>query len=295
MRVASGPEPESTLLSQILVGLLHESGIPAELEEYADAASVRRALELGDADVQVGYTGEVWLTVLERADPPSDPRTSFARVREHDEDEGLLWQPPVFSRARGLDEPPADATFAFVVQGPPGAHADLRTMSDLARRLSQDPAAQLCVDPDFGRRPDGLQAVLDAYDIRRDVEVFGAAPADAVLGVAAGFCIAGLTTATDGAAWLRGQRPLRDDVGVFPAFVVAPVVRDDVRGRYAGILAAIAPFGNGLTTRRLGQWNARVEAGEPIEQVAADGAFTLLEVAGRLPALRSTPSPVAEG
>lgn len=283
VQVVTGPEPETRLLAHVLAELLREYDIPAEVTERADADAARRALELGDVDVGIGYTGEAWLQVLSRPDPPSDPRTSFARVREFEERDGLLWQRPSFARTEALDAPPADATFAFVVQGPPGVNADIRTMSQLARELGQDLTATLCVDPEFLARPDGYDAVVDAYDIRGGVRVFEVSPSDAVLGVAAGDCVAGLTTATDGDAWLRGQRPLMDDLGVFPAFVVAAVVRDDARPRWPGLLAAVAPFGNGLTTARLGGWNGRVAGGEPVEEVATDAAFELLELAGRLP------------
>lgn len=295
IRVVTGPESEPTLLAHIIVELLRASEIGAEVVERADAEAARRALELGDVDVGVGYTGEAWLQVLGRPDPPSDPRTSFARVREFDEREGLLWQRPAFARNEALDAPPADATFAFVVQGPPSVYADLRTMSQLARELGQDLGATLCVDPEFLARPDGYDAVVDAYDIRGGVRVFEVPPTDAVLGVAAGDCVAGLTTATDGEAWVRGQRPLIDDLGVFPAFVLAAVVRDDARPRWPGLLAAIAPLGNGLTTARLGGWNARIARGDAIEMVAADAAFELLEFAGRLPPPRPTPDGTPTG
>lgn len=289
--VGSGPEAESVLLATILVELLREVELPARVQTFADADDARRALEVGDADLIPGYTGEAWLTVLERADPPSDPRTSYARVREFDESQGILWPRPQFARTRGIDQPPADATFAFVVAGPPSVNADVTTMSELAGRLAEQPEAQLCVDPEFAERQDGLVAVLDAYDVRREVPVLGVSPEDAVVLVSSGVCLAGLTTATDGAAWQRGLRPLLDDLGIFPAFVVVPMVRDETRIQEPTLLAAIAPFGFGLTTERLGRWNARVAAGEPLEDVALDAAFTLLELSGRTPTPRTTPTP----
>lgn len=290
LRVGSGPEAESLLLAHVLVELLREGALPARVVEFADTDDTRRALEVGDVDLAPGYTGEAWLTVLGRADPPNDPRTSYARVREFDEAQGILWPQPQFSRSRSITEPPADATFAFVVAGPPSINADLTTLSELASRLAEQPDAQLCIDPEFAGRRDGLVAVLDAYDIRREVPVLGVPPEDAVVLVSAGECIAGLTTATDGEAWQRGLRPLVDDLGIFPAFVVLPQVRDTARIGDPGLLAAIAPFGAGLTTARLGEWNGRVTAGEPVEEVAADAAFTLLQLAGRDPEPRTSPS-----
>ncbi len=271
VRVGTGQQAESRLLAEVMVQLLTAADLPAEVVELADASDARRALELGDVDVVPAYTGEAWLEVLNRADPPSDQATSLARVAEADEAEGLVWlRPPI--TGDGLTSPPADATFAFVVDDD-GPHADVTTMSQLAARLGQLEAPVLCVDPAFAEREDGLAVVLDAYSIAPDsVERLGTTPAEAVLGVGAGDCDAGLTSATDGAAWALGQRPLVDDLGVFPAFVVAPVVAAE---DLALVEAALRPLPRQLTTALLGSWNARVAQGEALEVVAAEAAAAL--------------------
>lgn len=272
IRVGTGQQPESQLLAAVMVELLAAAEVSAEAVVLAEASDARRALELGDVDVMPSYTGEVWLGVLERADPPSDQATSLARVAESDEQRGLRWlRPPIVSG--DVATPPADATFAFVVDDD-GPHAEVGTISQLATRLGQldDPA--LCVDPDFANREDGLPVVLDAYSIAPEsVRVQGTVPSEAVLGVAAGECVAGLTSATDGAAWAIGLRPLVDDLGVFPAFVVAPVVDEDDLDR---VEEALRPMTRRLTTALLGEWNARIVQGEAQETVAADAAAELL-------------------
>lgn len=292
VEVGAGPEAESLLLAEVLRQLLLAGEVDAEVDVFADAADARQALELGAVDILPAYTGEAWLEVVGRADPPSDAEASFARVSDHDRANGIRWLRPPFDPAeRPADRvavPPASATFAFVVRGVPASSAELTTMAELARRLAEEPDALVCVDEEFGARPDGLRAVLDAYRVPyrpEDQDRFVAAgPRDAVLGVAAGDCIAGLTTATDGEAWLRGLRPLVDDLGVFPSFVVTAVHTDALLARRPAAVAAIAPLAAHLTTRLLGEWNARVAGGEPLEQVAEDAARVLLERAGRLPA-----------
>lgn len=271
VRVGTGQQAESRLLAEVMVQLLTAADLPAEVVELADASDARRALELGDVDVVPAYTGEAWLEVLNRADPPSDQATSLARVAEADEAEGLVWlRPPI--TGDGLTSPPADATFAFVVDDD-GPHADVTTMSQLAARLGQLASPVLCVDPAFAEREDGLAVVLDAYSIAPDsVERLGTTPAEAVLGVAAGDCDAGLSSATDGAAWALGQRPLVDDLGVFPAFVVAPVVAAE---DLALVEAALRPLPRQLTTALLGSWNARIAQGEALEVVATEAAAAL--------------------
>lgn len=276
VRVANSGDAEGALLTAVLVALLVEADIEAEAVGFADARDGRQALELGAVDVRVGYTGETWLETLGRADPPGDPQASFGPVRAEDARRHIIWLPPDLAGERGG---PANATFAFVVAGPPSIDADLRTVSQLAARLGERPEAVVCVDREFATRPDGLRAVLDAYRVGSDRPFLAASPDEAVEAVASGECLAGLTTATDGAAWRAGLRPLTDDLEVFPAFVVAAQVREPVLERRPEVRTALLPFGAALTTGRLGTWNGRVEAGEPLEIVALDAARELREAA----------------
>jgi osmoprotectant transport system substrate-binding protein len=279
IRVASGPDPETDLLAHTLARLLELSGLPARVVPFSGASDARQALELGDVDVRPGYTGETWLETLELDNPPGDPAASFLAVRDHDLAEGIRWLRPRF--LDGLDQPPANATFAFVVQGPPSVDADLRTISQLAARLADQPEARVCVDREFGARSDGLRAVLQAYSMRSDRPFLAAGPEEAVLGVAAGDCLAGLTTTTDGAAWAAGLRPLVDDLKVFPAFVPLPQIRTDVLDENRAIQVALGPMAAQLSTALLGEWNARLALGEPVEEVADLAARELLARARR--------------
>jgi osmoprotectant transport system substrate-binding protein len=279
VRVGSGPDDETVRLAQVMVELLELAGLPAEPVPFTDARDVRQALEFGAIDLRPAYTGEAWLESLGRADPPGDPQASFVAVRDHDRREGVLWLRPRFGE--GPSEPPANATFAFVVAGPPAVNADLRTMSQLAARLSEQPEARICVDREFADRADGLQAVLSAYSVRSDRPFLAADPGEAVLGVVAGDCLAGLTTATDGAAWRAGASPLIDDLRVFPAFVPLPQLGQEAADARPAIRVAVAPMAAQLTTELLGRWNARVAGGEPVEVVAEEAARELLARAGR--------------
>lgn len=279
LSVAAGPEPETALLAHTVVELLAYWELSAEVVNFSDARDTRQALQLGAVDISIAYTGEAWLETLGQADPPGDPAESFRAVRNHDRDHDIIWLRPRL--LDGVDNPPANATFAFVVAGPPGLHADLSTVSQLATRLSEQPDAPICVDEQFASRSDGLRAVLAAYSVRSGQPVFAAEPTEAVAAVAAGACVAGLTTATDGEVWRQGLRPLDDDLEVFPAFVPLPQVRADAADEYPSLRGAISPLPAQLTTELLGQANARVANGEPLEEVAADLAVELRDRAGR--------------
>lgn len=309
VRVGAGPDTESLLLAETMVALLDARGVPAEVVGFADARDSRRALELADVELRVGYSGEAWLEVLGLPDPPGDPWQSVEAVREHDLDRGIVWLVPTGDDAgddagvdaRDEEEAVAadggadiaadggaegaaaaiaslpNATFAFVVAGPPAVDADLRTVSQLAARLAERPDATVCVDGEFGERLDGLRAVLAAYSVRSDRPFLAADPAEAVLGVVAGDCLAGLTTATDGAAWRAGLVPLVDDLAVFPAFVPLPQVRLDVLETRPELAAALRPLVTELTTSDLARANGRVLAGLARVDVATELARLLSE------------------
>jgi osmoprotectant transport system substrate-binding protein len=281
--VAVGPDAESRILASTIGLLLEDVGIVAELVAFADGRSTRQAIELGDVDLAIAYSGEEWLSSLGRANPPADPLVGLEVLAEADRVRGLTWLLPSIGAGGGVEEPPANATFAFFVAGPPSADADLRTLSELSLRLSERPELSLCVDTEFGRRPDGLAALLSAYSVRRDRPFLAADPAEAVLGVLAGDCIAGLSHATDGIAWRSGLRPLSDDLRFFPAFVPSPVVRTVVLEELPGIDRALRPLLDGLSTGVLGRANGEVASGASIESVAADLAVLLRRPAVGLP------------
>jgi osmoprotectant transport system substrate-binding protein len=283
LRVAVGPDAESRILARTIGLLLDDVGITAELIAFADGRSTRQAIELGDVDLAIAYSGEEWLSSLGRANPPADPVVGLEVLAEADRARGLTWLLPAVGPGGGFEEPPANATFAFFVAGPPAADADLRTLSELSLRLSEHPELSLCVDTEFGRRPDGLAALLSAYSVRRDRPFLAAGPAEAVLGVLAGDCVAGLSHATDGLAWRSGLQPLTDDLRFFPAFVPSPVVRTEVLSELPAIARALRPLLDGLSTGMLGRANGEVASGASVEVVATDLALRLRRMMADLP------------
>lgn len=272
VEVGVGPEQESVLLAAVMAELLSDGGMVPELVDRADAGAVRQALEVGDVDLAIGYTGQTWLEELGRENPPGDPRTSFQSVRVADESNGIVWLRPEFDLGAGVNGPPANATFALFVA--PTVATEVGSIAQLATMLADRPNAAICVDPDFGERSDGWAALAQRYSITTRVLV-EATPAEAVSGVVSGQCLVGLSTLTDGRAWAAGLVPLADPLDVLPAFVVGVQVREESLARLADLEEALRPLTANLTTAMLGTWNARVLAGETIEDVAADAAAQL--------------------
>ncbi len=255
----------STVEQQVLAALtweaLRRAGAEVRLEQgLGGTPSLRRNALIGSIDAYWDYTGAAWSLGRGEQAPPADPAESWERISRADEDTNLVWLRPSA----------ANATLGLVVRAddlpPRGAQ---RGMTWLAQELSTG-QRRLCADKDFVRRPAGLQALAEEYAIALDqVEVVERAEDEAITAVAAGECFAGLATATSGTAARRGLVAVADDLRVFPAFIVAPVVREGStadRPRVRRTLEAVAGL---LDTVALARLNAAVEAGREPRAVAA--------------------------
>src|SRR5690606_23568552 len=154
---------------------------------------------------------------------------------------------------RAADLPPEDAQ---------------RDLTWLARELSSG-KRRLCADADFIRRDGGLRALGAEYGI--DVAGLPKQAADeeaAIAAVADGQCYAGLATATSGRARAAGLVPVEDVLRVFPAFVIAPVVRQGSPADTPEVRSALASLAAALDTPTLARLNARAVEGEDPAAIA---------------------------
>lgn len=253
-----------TAEQQVLAALAHETvrraGVPVELRDAGGGTTgMRRAALAGQIDLYWDYTGAAWTLGMREGAPPADPLESWERVAQADEDRGLRW----------LEPSAANATLALVVR-----RADLpaagqpRGLGWLAGELSSG-QRRLCADPDFIARGDGLASLAAEYGIdTAGMPRRAAGEADAIAAVAAGDCFAGLATATSGAARAADLVPVADELGVFPAFVIAPVVREGSPADRRLVTAALERVSAALDTPTMARLNAQVASGDDPSTVA---------------------------
>lgn len=260
--IGAGATPEQRLLAAIAHEAVRRAGIPVEVRDGLGGTTGLRRQALADqVDLYWDYTGAAWTLGLRETAPPADPLESWERVREADADQGLRW----------LEASGANATFALVVR-----RADLppaegqRGMGWLAGQLSSG-ERRLCADPDFLTRADGLPSLAAEYGIdTAGMPRRAAAEDEAIRAVRAGDCFAGLATATSGTAQVAGLVPVEDELRVFPAFVVAPVVREGSPADRPPVVGALRQVTTALDTSALARLNARVvEGADPVDVAAA--------------------------
>lgn len=257
--VGAGSHPEQEVLGAIVATALQRGGYEVAIRgDLGDTVGLRREAASESIDVFVDYTGAAWGLGLGEQAPPADREESWERVREADLANGLRWLAP--SRA--------DATLALAVRAEATPSEGEATMSWLAGELSGGQRS-LCAEVDFLLREGGLDAIAREYGI--DLARLPRRPAttaEAVEEVAAQRCFAGLVTATSGAARAADLVVVTDDLDVWPAFVVAPVVREGSPADEPGVAEALEPAMAALDTATLATLNAEHAAGQDPDDLA---------------------------
>jgi osmoprotectant transport system substrate-binding protein len=255
--VASKGFAEQFILGEMYALLLEDAGFTVERKGALGGTPVLHESLLNDElDIYPEYTGTGLLTVLQM-DVMSDPGEVFDTVAaEYDSQFGLVW----------LDPAPMNNTQALAMTESRAAELGISTFSDLAAQAGD---LVLAGPPEFAEREDGLpglQATYGGYEFSDYLAVdFGLRyptlmSGDADVVVAFG---------TDGEIFANGLRVLEDDMGLYPPYQVAPVVRKAVLDDNPEIADALNKVASLLDDATMQELNNRVTGeGEEPEAVA---------------------------
>ena len=220
----------------------------------------QEALAGGAIDLYPEYTGTALTAVLKRP-AMSDPNAVFDAVREaYRRQWKLAWLRPF-----GFNN-----TFAMIVR----RDEKLASLSAAARAH----AWRLGMGYEFRQRPDGLDGMLKAYDLRLSEDpitmdlglLYSALDSRKVDMIAA--------NSTDGLISVRDVTVLEDDRRYFPPYQCAAVVREAALARYPGLREAIEQLSGRLTETVMRRLNYQVDGQH---RPAADVAAEFLQSLGR--------------
>lgn len=199
-----------------MVGLLMEdAGYPVDYKlRLGGTGLVHEALVNGEINVYIEYTGTA-LTVMLKEDPLSDPDEVYERVKEaYQEKWNLVWLEPW-----GFNN-----TYTVTMQREVARELGIEKISDL-----KDKAGDLVIGAtqEFIPRPDGLAGLEEAYGFKFK-EAKGMDPGLMYQALKEGEVDAISGFATDGRIPALDLINLVDDLGYFPPYYAAPVVRGDL-------------------------------------------------------------------
>ena len=266
IQVGSKNFTESIVIAELYAQVLEAAGY--RVVRRLDLGSTQIALAAmrrGDIDLYPEYTGTALIDVLGMP-PMRDSRAIFETVRrEFAKRYAMTWlEPSPMNDSQGL------ATTRAIAQ-----RYNLHTLSDLAPVASR---LRLAAIPEFLTRADGLPGLQKLYGGFRFASVHTYDIALKYQALLTGQADVATAFTTDGAIAVNDLVVLRDDKHLWPAYNVAPVVRNALlqrKPRVAEVLNALSPKITNTVAQRM---NAAVERDD---QDPADVASAFLKGALR--------------
>lgn len=207
----------------------------------------QKALEAGELDLYVEYTGTALTAVLGEAPGTDDSAAIYRRVKEG------------YAQRFGLEvtEPLGFAnSFAMVVRGEDARRYNLRDVSGIVPLATHWRAG---FGYEFLERPDGYAGWAKLYGLHfaaqpsvMDLGLIYRALVDKKVDVVAG-------NSTDGLIDVLGLVALRDDKHYFPPYDAVPIVRRDTLAKYPALRAALADLAGKISADDMRRMNAEVD------------------------------------
>jgi len=239
---------EQVILAELLAQHIEaRTSIPVERKtNLGGTLLVHKALQAGQLDLYVEYTGTALTAVLHEL-PPGDSAAVYHRVKQLYSDGFHL----------ELTEPLGfENTFAMVIRGDDAKNLHLRTISDIAPMAGK---WRVGVGYEFLERQDGFRGWSDRYNLHfaesprvMDLGLIYRALVDHQVDIVAG-------NSTDGLIDSLGLVALADDRHYFPPYDAVPIVRQSTLARFPQLRAALADLAGKLSASDIRRLNYAVD------------------------------------
>lgn len=271
VKVGSKNFTEALVVGKMAVILLQSAGADVvDLTNIPGSSSGRQALLQGDVTMMYDYTGTAWINYLGNttpimgADKADQSHKQWEAVREADLSNGLTWLAPA----------PMNNSYGFAVKKSVGEELGITKLS----QIQDVPQAQrtFCVETEFNNRTDGMDPMLEAYDVpagsavpKQNIKVFDTGAIYAA--TAAGDCTFGEVFTTDGRIKALDLVTLADDRQFFPSYNLVPVLDSELLAEHPQLEELFDKVSAKLTDEVLLDLNAKVDVeGQEPTDVAWD-------------------------
>jgi osmoprotectant transport system substrate-binding protein len=258
--IASKNFSEQVILGELLSQYIEQKmKLPVERKLNLGGSFIcHKALEAGQIDAYVEYTGTAYTAILKRA-PKNDPAAVLAETREaYRKDFDAEWTAPL-----GFNN-----TFAMIIRGEDARRLGIRTLSESAKYTPQWKAA---FGYEFMERKDGFPGLSQTYGLKfaeqpkiMDLTLTYKAVAEKQVDFIAG-------NSTDGLIPKLDLFVLEDDKRYFPPYQAAPVVRRETLKKFRGLEETLNQLGGKITEEEMRQMNYAVDVEHrDVKQVVAE-------------------------
>jgi len=157
VNVASKDFTEQVILGKIMVNLLKNNGIPVKDRSSLGGTNVNReALEQGQIDVYMEYTGTAWMNFFKKDEVVRDSQGLYEKVKAIDAKKGLIWLTPA----------KFNNTYAIVMSAKKADDYGIKSLSDWAAWVKKNPGKMtVAVGAEFYSRADGFKGMMEYYGL----------------------------------------------------------------------------------------------------------------------------------
>ncbi|GAB1576256.1 glycine betaine ABC transporter substrate-binding protein [Bordetella petrii] len=251
---------EQQILAEMTTQYLAGNGFTVDKRVGLGSAALRQAQEAGQIDVYWEYTGTSLVT-FNKIKERLDARATYEKVKQLDATKGLVW----------LSPSKANNTYAFAMRRADAQAKGIKSLSDLAAKVSSGEPLKFGSNAEFYARSDGLRPLQATYGfefgraniVRMDSGLVYQALRDGQIDV-------GLVFATDGRVQAFDFVTLADDKGHFPNYALTPVVRQAAIDQHPGLAESLNKLSAKLDDTVMARLNAAVDVDKKsVEDVAA--------------------------
>ena len=252
---------EQVILAELIAQHIEaKTGITVERKtNLGGTLLVHKAMQSGDLDLYVEYTGTALTAVLNETPGNDDAATIYRRVKQA---YAQRFQMEV-TEPLGFEN-----TFAMVIRRDDAARYNLRCISDITPLA---PKWRIGVGYEFEERADGFRGLSERYSLHfaapptvMDLGLIYRALANKKVDIVAG-------NSTDGLIDALHLVALEDDGHFFPPYDAVPIVRRSTLASFPQLRAALADLAGKLTAADMRHLNYEVDAdqGDPATVVRA--------------------------
>jgi osmoprotectant transport system substrate-binding protein len=239
---------EQVILGELLAQHLEKKlNIPVDRKLNLGGTFIcHKALEAGQIDLYVEYTGTAYTAILEK-DPKNDPQAVLEETRAaYRERFAAEWMAPL-----GFNN-----TYAMIIRSSDAQKLGIKTLSESARFAPEWKAG---FGYEFVERKDGFSGLSATYGLKfaeepsvMDLNLIYKALAEKQVDFIAGDSTNGLIAKFD-------LFILQDDKKYFPPYDAVPVVRREALEKFAGLQQAINELGGRISEEEMRQMNYAVD------------------------------------
>ena len=211
---------EQYLVGNLMAILLKDNGYKVDLKTGMSSTVLREAMENGDIDLCMDYTGTQWLSYTGHKFKGESPKEMYEKTKQSDLEKGLVWLDPIW----------CNNTYAIAVTKEFSEANNVASLSNFAEYVKgKEGEVSFASDFEFYSRPDGILGLQVHYGFAfKPNFITTVLPGLTFEYLAEGRSVAAMVFGTDPAVVKYGWIVLQDDKNFWPPYDLAPYTRKEV-------------------------------------------------------------------